>query len=69
MPKEVGHTNGSGHVVVIVPGKTSKGNWNGVYSNLPQSMDTGANMKTESQPINRSFGRTKHKNVVFFKYK
>ena len=62
-------TTGSGHVVVILSGETGKGNWNGVYTDLPNSMDTGANMKTESQLINKSFGKTKHKDVVFFKYK
>lgn len=62
-------TTGSGHVVVIISGETGKGNWNGVYTDLPNSMDTGANMKTESQLINKSFGKTKHKDVVFFKYK
>lgn len=61
--------SGSGHVVVIVPGETKKGNWNGVSTDLPNAMDTGANMKTESQLINRSFGKTKHKDVEFFKYK
>ncbi len=29
-------------------------------------MDRGANMKTESQLINRSLGKTKHKDVKFF---
>lgn len=32
-------------------------------------MDTGANMKEKSQLINCSFGKKKHKEVIFFKYK
>ena len=62
-------TSGSGHVVVIVPGITNKGNWNGLYINIPKAMDTGANMKTPSQGLNFSFGKKKHKDVIFFKYK
>ena len=62
-------TSGSGHVVVIVPGITNKGNWNGLYINIPKARDTGANMKTPSQGLNFSFGKKKHKDVIFFKYK
>ncbi|WP_234119140.1 hypothetical protein [Bacteroides thetaiotaomicron] len=60
---------GSGHVVVIVPGTETLGNWNGTRTYLPNTMDTGSRMRSTSQPINRSFGKSKHNKVIFFKYK
>ena len=62
-------TSGSGHVVVIVPGITNKGYWNGHYTDIPKAMDIGANMKTSSQDLNFSFGKNKQKDVIFFKYR
>ena len=62
------NNSGSGHVVVIVPGDTSKGNWNGEYIELPKAMDTGYNRREESIGINYCFGKNKHAEVVFFKY-
>lgn len=59
---EPGH---SGHVVVIVPGIEKTG-WGG---KVPNTMDTGQNMRTTSQPLSRSFGLKKKDNVKFFKYK
>jgi len=53
--------DGSGHVVVIVPG-TEKGGW-------PVDMDTGANMRSESQGLNYSFGKDKRDDVEYFRYK
>ncbi|WP_242358051.1 hypothetical protein [Bacteroides acidifaciens] len=63
------NTKGSGHVCLVVPGKSSRGKWNGSFTTLPNTMDTGANMKEKSQPINFSFGPLKHSGVIFFKYK
>jgi len=53
--------NGSGHVVVIVPGTEING-W-------PVCMDTGAGMRTTSQGLNYSFGRDKRNDVGYFRYK
>lgn len=62
--------NGSGHVALIVPGIEKIGGWDGrVDAKLPNTMDTGFNMKVPSQPINKSFGKDKHSGVIFFKYK
>lgn len=55
----------SGHVVVIVPG-TEQAGWGG---KVPMAMDTGRNMRSESQKLSNSFGLKKKENVVFFKYK
>ena len=54
--------------MVIVPGDTSKGNWNGEYIELPKAMDTGYNRREESIGINYCFGKNKHAEVVFLKY-
>lgn len=63
------NTKGSGHVCLIVPGVEKKGNWNGGRVNIPNTMDTGYNMRYKSHPITESFGKGKHNGVVFFKYK
>lgn len=63
------NTKGSGHVCLVVPGKGSRGKWDGVMMNVPNTMDTGAGMRDKSQPITRSFGKNKHNGVIFFKYK
>ena len=63
------NTKGSGHVCLIVPGKATTGNLNECRIKIPNTMDTGANMKEKSQLINCSFGKKKHKEVIFFKYK
>lgn len=63
------NNNGSGHVVVIVPGAETKGYWNNTYTDLPNAMDTGYNMRTESQRISLSFGKDKHQDVEFYIYK
>lgn len=55
----------SGHVVVIVPGTEQVG-WGG---KVPVAMDTGANMRSESQKLSLSFGKDKKDNIKFFKYK
>lgn len=59
-------TGRSGHVVVIVPGtETHSGSW----GKVPNSMDTGYKMRTESQPLSQSFGKDKKDSTIFFKYK
>lgn len=63
------NAKGSGHVCLIVPGKEVKKNWNGISTYIPVTMDTGYGMRSKSQPINKSFGKNKHNEVVFFKYK
>jgi len=63
------NNNGSGHVVVIVPGTETKGYWKNTYTDLPNVMDTGYNMRTESQRISLSFGKDKHQDVEFYIYK
>jgi hypothetical protein len=55
------NSNGSGHVVVIVPGTAVNG-W-------PQGMETGDDKRWESKPINNSFGRDKRDDLEYFKYK
>lgn len=55
----------SGHVVVIVPGTEQVG-WG---TKVPVAMDTGANMRSESQKLSLSFGKDKKDNIKFFKYK
>ena len=68
-------TSGSGHVALAVPGKaeTSKGTWDSesakdLDGGIPKLMDTGYGMRTTSQSANYSFGKTKQKSVVFYKY-
>lgn len=63
------NSKGSGHVCLIVPGKEVKRNWEKVSTFIPVTMDTGYNMRSKSQPINKSFGKNKHSEVVLFKYK
>lgn len=59
--------NGSGHVVVVVPGEEGYSkNWGGA---IPNVMDTGRNMRTESQTINYSFNKSLIPYVEFYKYK
>lgn len=36
---------------------------------LPNAMDTGYNMRTDSQRISLSFGKDKHQDVEFYIYK
>lgn len=59
----------SGHVVVVVPGVATFGEWNKTRMLVPNTMDTGWEMKNATQKITRSFGKNKHKDVLFFKYK
>ena len=60
-------SGGSGHVVVVVPGEeTYSPKWG---CDVPQTMDTGGNKRTPSQPISDGFGPDKKDNVKFFKYK
>lgn len=63
------NTKGSGHVCLVVPGKSSRGKWNGSFTTLPNTMDTGANMRHKFHSITGSFGKNKHSEVIFFKYK
>ena len=59
--------NGSGHVVVVVPGEEGYSkNWGGA---IPNVMDTGRNMRTDSQTINYSFNKNLIPYVEFYKYK
>lgn len=60
-------SSGSGHVVVIVPGEMSYSP--GYGCNVPNTMDTGSDMRTESQPLSKSFGKNKKNSLVFYKYK
>lgn len=57
---------GSGHVVVIVPGKETKSS---SWGYVPNAMDTGRDMRTSSQPLSYSFGEKKRPDVKFFIYK
>lgn len=57
---------GSGHVVVIVPGKEDTG-WKGMK--IPVCMDTGREMKNAKQKLSQSFGISKKDNIKFYKYK
>lgn len=64
------NSSGSGHVAVIVPGREyAGGTWNYKSAKVPNTMDTGAGMRAVSQPISHSFGKTKQKDVKFFRYK
>lgn len=56
---------GHGHVVVIVPGATTKSGW----GNVPKAMDTGSGKRYESQPLSKSFGYDKQAGVEFYCYK
>ena len=56
----------SGHVVVIVPGEMQSG-WKNML--VPICMDTGRDMRSESQRLSSSFGVDKRLGIVFFKYK
>ncbi|MCW5921681.1 MAG: RHS repeat-associated core domain-containing protein [Saprospiraceae bacterium] len=65
----------SGHVALAVPGEALKsgGTWNGQKSKdmeggIPNLMDTGRDMRAESQPANQSFGKGKQGDVKFFHY-
>ena len=61
------NSNGSGHVVVIVPGEaTQSSSW---HTKVPCSMDTGANMRSSSQPLSKSFSYKKKDNIEYYKYK
>ena len=59
---------GSGHVAVVMPAETVKGTWNGVYTDVPQVMDTGFERRETCISICRCFGRDKHDNVEFYKF-
>ena len=60
-------SGGHGHVVVVVPGEEGySARWGG---KIPNVMDTGADMRTEKQTINYSFGKDKISGVEFYKYK
>jgi RHS repeat-associated protein len=66
-------TGASGHVAMVVPGEAStQGTWEGqpaaTYGGIPKVMDTGAGMRTVSQSVNKSFGKLKQGDVVFYKY-
>lgn len=56
---------GSGHVVVIVPGVEE----NGWGIKVPVCMDTERNMKNAKQKLSKSFGKNKKDNMKFYKYK
>lgn len=59
--------NGSGHVVVVVPGEESYSpSWSDY---VPKVMDTGEDKRTDSQPLSLSFGDDKINDVEFYKYK
>ena len=64
----INNTGGSGHVAVIMPAETVKGTWNGVYTDVPQVMDTGYKRRESSVGINQCFGKDKHANVEFYKF-
>jgi len=53
--------DGSGQVVVIVPG-TEENGW-------PVDMDTGGNKRWTSNGLNHSFGSDKRDDVEYYKYK
>lgn len=57
--------NGSGHVVVIVPGEMVSSR----SGKMPVCMDTGNNMRSEKQSLSQSFGRDKLPNVEFYYYR
>ena len=60
-------TGGSGHVVVIVPGEEQ---YSGIWQcKVPNSMDTGENMRTSSQKLSYSFRSWMKDGIEFFKYK
>ena len=60
-------TKGSGHVVVIMPGEMSySGTWKCL---VPNTMDTGKEMRTEFQSFSYSFGSNKKGHVEFYYYK
>ena len=62
------NTEGSGHVVLLVSG-TGMGNWNGEYQKVPLVMDTGYEKRFTNKVITQSFGKSKHSNVVFYRYR
>lgn len=59
-------TNGSGHVVVIMPGSGYSPDWD---EDVPNSMDTGNNHRWISQRISFSFSAKKKDNILYFYYK
>ena len=63
------NASGSGHVVVLVPGAGVSRTWNGNTTLCPNAMETGYNMRWTSNSITSSWGRTKHKDVKFYRYK
>lgn len=62
------NNTGSGHVAVIMPAETVKGNWNGAYTDVPQVMYTGYKRSESCVGINQCFGKDKNADVEFYKF-
>lgn len=61
------NANGSGHVVVIVPGEeVSSASWG---CKVPHTMDTGRNKRSSQMPLSQSFSSRLKQYVYFYYYR
>lgn len=62
----------NGHVSVLIPGVVTAGNkrWTTYHGSqeVPLSMDTGWNQRSESVGLDKTFGRDKIQNIKFYQY-